>query len=77
MDKQRKIIIIIIGLVLLMSLIVALPFLSGLVDAGSSPVLARATQKTCDFIDVGGTTYAFCGDGSEYRIADSVTPESK
>lgn len=70
MDKVVKL----IPLVIVIIAIVGAILFPSVLDMGVSPVRAKATQKTCDFMDVGGTTYAFCADGSEYRIADSMIP---
>lgn len=73
MDTAKKIAFIVVASVLLIALLVAIYFKGKEVTAPIIPI----TRRTCDFVELDTTLYAFCEDGSEFRIADQAIPNPK
>ena len=59
----------------LVTLIIGGFSVAAFLDGRDSGALAqKSTRRTCEFLEVDGSTFAFCNDGSEFRVVDAVTP---
>lgn len=70
MDKTTKVAFVAVAVGLFVALVL-FSYFQGKEEASS---IVPSIRRTCDFVELEDTLYAFCDDGSEFRVLDAVTP---